>query len=42
MIKSGEINGIQFDDVFKELDSQGTNVFKKRPGIRKKILSLKL
>ena len=36
MIKSGEINGIQFDDVFKELDSQGTNVFKKRPGIKKK------
>ena len=36
MIKSGEINGIKFDDVFKELDSQGTNVFKKRPGIKKK------
>lgn len=36
MIKAGEINGIKFDDVFKELDSQGTNVFKKRPGIKKK------
>ena len=36
MIKAGEINGIKFDDVFKELDSQGTNVFKKKPGIKKK------
>lgn len=34
MIKSGSINDIALDDVFRELDSKGTQLFKKQKGVK--------
>lgn len=34
MIKSGSIDGIQLDDVFKELVSKGSKLFKKQTGVK--------
>lgn len=39
MIKSGSINDIALDDVFRELDSKGTQLFKKQKVLKQKILN---